>query len=175
MLKRPMRDRPESGFTMNRWAVEGSAPRSGMRSGRRLELPQRAREAVGIADELRPGGVGGVLAGAAHGHLDQEGRERGQDQLRSAAQRVATLASSSRPPPIGMKYAIRASIEMAPARVAATVEMRVSRFRTWDSSWARTPSQLLAGHGSQDALRGRHRGVGGVAAGREGVRGAGRG
>jgi hypothetical protein len=33
-----------------------------------------------------------------------------------------------------------ASIITAPASVAAIVEMSTSRFRTWDSSWARTPS-----------------------------------
>ena len=43
-------------------------------------------------------------------------------------------------PPREPKRATLATMARAPASVAATVLVRVSRFFTWDSSWAMTPS-----------------------------------
>jgi len=39
-----------------------------------------------------------------------------------------------------------------PGSVAAIVEIRISRFFTWESSWARTPSALLV-QDPHDAFR----------------------
>jgi hypothetical protein len=52
----------------------------------------------------------------------------------------APRSSSSRPPNMSPHWAAWASMLMAPAMVAATVEIRTSRLRTWESSWASTPS-----------------------------------
>ncbi len=49
-------------------------------------------------------------------------------------------SSSSRPPPnMAPHMAMLATKEMPVATAAATEPIRMSRLRTWDSSWASTP------------------------------------
>ena len=59
---------------------------------------------------------------------------------------------------------------IAPPIVAAIVPTSVSRFLTWDSSWARTPVSCALVHELEDAGRHRDRRMLRIAAGGEGVR-----
>ena len=56
-----------------------------------------------------------------------------------------------------------------PARIAATVETKMSRLPTCESSCAKTPVELVLVQAREGALRDGHRRVLGVAAGREGI------
>ena len=76
-------------------------------------------------------------------------------------------SSSSRLPP--NQKAMRASIVMAAASVAATELIRMSRCSTWPSSCATTPSSLVVVHQLQNAGGEGHRSVLRIAAGGEGV------
>ena len=135
-------ERPLSGLTMNRCAVAGLAS-IGTTPARLLELPSADASPSGLPRELRPGGVGLVLARAGDRELDEHGGDGRQDDREEQGERVRARPPRRRaatPPKIMAHWAMWASIEIAPARVAAMVEIRVSRFWTWDSSWARTPS-----------------------------------
>src|ERR1039458_9992317 len=108
-----------------------------------VDLRQGAGQGVGIAGPVGSGLVGSVFAGARDAELDH--------MAANGARKIMAMAALPPPPPRSLRLprmppkimphlAIEASQVMAPAKVAAMELMRMSRFRTWPSSWASTPS-----------------------------------
>ena len=107
-----------------------------------LEREQRLGERLGVADERRARGVGAVLARARDRDLDDEGDERREERPGDGGDGVAALVvvAPAASPRIAPHWIAWPSAAMSPATAAAMVAMRMSRFCTWESSCASTPS-----------------------------------
>jgi len=126
-------------LTMNMWAVAGLASIG-------LAAPPESfsrapGQGFGVVGQVRPGFVRQVFPGPGDGHLDEHGRNGGDDGqspgCRYAGAFFVVPAAHAENAP---NRAMSARIMMAPAMVAAMLEMRMSRFCTWPISWASTPS-----------------------------------
>ena len=156
---------------MNMCAVAGLAS-----SGTRLRAASIFRSAsaspYGLPAISARAGIGRELPRARDRHLDQHRRNRREDHHRQQRDRVGAAARDrrGRPPNMPAYIAMRASIMIAAAIVAATELIRMSRCLTCASSCAMTPSSSCVAQHLHDALGRRHRRVLRVPPGRERVR-----
>ena len=133
----------------------------------RLDLPQRGDEPFGIAREQNPRCVGKRFAAARDGKLDEHRADRREDGKHDRDDekylaRLAVIAARAVRPCRRRKATAgkcRRSSEMMPARIAATVETRMSRLPTCESSCARTPCKLGLIEPLERALRHGNRGM----------------
>ena len=162
-----------NGLMMNMCAVAGLAS-SGTRFDTASIFLSASTRPYGLPAICAPPASAAIFARARNRHLDEHRGQRRQDQRRQQRDRIVPAIAALAAAAVARRRSRRTApcapnIMIAAASVAATELMRMSRCFTCASSCAMTPSSSVSDEHLQNAFGGGHRGVLGIAAGRERV------